>query len=467
MRKEILQGLEVNEFSDTAVLHLYSVQLGDLDQKWRNVKTEFEVQNNNIALLLQRVAGASILTRDLTDEVNFRIRNVKRGMLHKTDPFIWEPFTAQEGDIATLFAKSSRFSWRMFVYYVSDRWSFILVLLLIAASFYALVRKGLVYLGNQHQPALLEPVKYLSRNGVLCAALLAFTIIPFLSFSPPAVYIELSWFAMLLVASRLAWVDWSRAYHKYWRGVVLLFFLLGFDNLITRITPGERWFILFISGSAVYLGVKLIQEVKREPLRYPSFQKEVVLLFILANTASLLLNIFGRFTLAKVISNSAVIGLAHALSFFLLVEIMVEALYLALEGNDRKRLSVYFQFSALKIRFRKVLVFIGVCLWLLAFLWSLNLLDSTIDAITDILQKERMIGTMEFTLGSIAIFLLVFWCSFSISNLLRFLFGGNAGNQISGAGKNKMGSRNTTRQTGHHYWSIGSRYWFWPAKYCE
>jgi small-conductance mechanosensitive channel len=270
--------------------------------------------------------------------------------------------------------------------------------------------------------------------------LLAFTIIPFLSFSPPAVYIELCWFAMLIVATRLAWPDWSAAYHKYWRVVIVLFFLFGLDNIITRITPGERWFILILSGLAVYVGWKLIQEVRREPKAYPSFQKEVIWLFVGANTASFLLNIFGRFTLAKVISNSAVIGLAHALSFFLLVEILIEALYLLLEGNGQNKLSSYLQFSALKVRFRKILIFIGVVLWLLAFLWSLNLLDSTTDLISGFLQKDRMIGTMEFTLGSIAVFIFVFWCSFSLSNLLRFFFGGNQGNQINSAAKSKMGS---------------------------
>lgn len=440
LRKEITTGLTLQEFGDSAVLQLYGTELRDLGRKWKTLRVEFEEQTKNLAALLQRVTGASILTTDLLDEVNYRIRMVKRGMLQKTDPFIWEPAPTTERTFLELMSRSLRFGWRMFLYYFTEQWSFILGLFGVSFLFYFLVRKGVAVIAQKNQEILLEPIKYLGNNSSWCAALLAFTIIPFLSFSPPAIFIELFWFAMLLVATRLARADWSRDFRKYWWAVLFLFFLFGFDNIITRNTASERWLILFCSILAVFTGWKLIREVRDDPERYPSFQLEVLWLFVSANAAAVLLNIFGRFTLAKVISNSAVIGMAHALSFYLLVEIFLEALYILLEGYGKNKLSAYFQFSAIKVRFRKILVVIGILFWLLAFLWSLNILDSTSDAVTTFLQKERMIGTMEFTLGSIAVFILVFWCSFAVSNVLRFFFGGSNSNQFGASNKNKMGS---------------------------
>ncbi|ULQ53797.1 mechanosensitive ion channel family protein [Flavihumibacter fluvii] len=441
LRKEILEGLKVGEFRDTTVLLLYKAELVELGKKWQAVRLEFDSQNENIGLLLQRVTRVALINTDLLDEVNFRIRTIKRKMLYKTDSYLWERMPPQQVGFITLLSRSTRLGWRMFVFYVSDHWNYILLLILIAVIFYLLVSKGLREVEKKQQAILLDPVKYLARNTAFCAAILAFTIIPFLSFSPPAIYIELSWFVMLVVATRLAWPDWSAEYRKYWWGVVALFFLFGFDNIIIRITAVERWSVLLLTGFAVYLGWKLIREVRKEPGRYPVFQNEVIWLFIVANGTAFLLNIFGRFTLAKVICNSAVIGLAHALSFFLLVEILIEALYLVLEGNDKNKLAAYFKFSEIKISIRKILVFTGIVLWLMAFFWSLNVMDSVVETIQDFLQKERMIGTMEFTLGSIVVFVVVFWCSFAVSNVLRFFFGGNADNQINSARKSKIGSR--------------------------
>ncbi|MBZ5856355.1 mechanosensitive ion channel family protein [Flavihumibacter profundi] len=439
LREEILAIIERKEFGDTSLLRVYNVQLKDLWMKWNKMKVDYESRNKNIAVLLQKVATASITTTDLLDEVSSRSKILRRSLLSKTDPFIWEPHPVVIGGFLNSFSKSTFLGWRLFRFYFVNHWSNILLYLVIALAFFLRVQYKKKQISNTNKPELLTPVKYLSRNAVLCSALLAFTIIPFISFSPPAVYIELFWFAMLLVATRLAWPDWSGIYHKNWWGIVGLFFLFGYDNLLTRVSTFERWSILGFTIIAVLLGLKLLREVRENPSRYPEFQREVIWLFVIANLVSVLLNIFGRFTLAKLISNTAVIGLAHALSFFLLVEIMVEAVYLVLEGNKKSRIASYFQFAAIKDKFRKVLIFIGVLLWVIAFLWSLNLIDIFTDDLKEFLTQERSIGSVQFTLGSILVFLAVLWISFTVSNMLRFFFGGKT-QVMGGENRNKMGS---------------------------
>ncbi|KIC92721.1 mechanosensitive ion channel family protein [Flavihumibacter solisilvae] len=424
---------------DTALFNFYLSQLTDQGKKWTVLREQFRDQVNNISFLLHNVGVTSIEATDLIDEVNYRMSMLKRKMLTKTEPFIWEVTSAGQDGLLRSIARSVLPNWRLVRYYLKDHWSGPLFMLSLTGLFALWVRANLSKVRKIAASQFAHPLKYLGRSYILSSLMLFFTITPFFSSSPPAVYIEILWVVMILVASRLAWPDWSVNYHRYWRTVVLVFLLVGYDNLLISTSVGERYGMLALNIAAMVAGWRLFREVKREPLRYPVFQDEVLWLFVGANVIAMMLNVFGRFTLSKLISNAAVIGIGQALAFYLLVEIIIEAFYLHYEGNRHSRTAAFFLQPRVKEKFRNLLVVLGVIFWLMAFLWSLNMIDTTTELLSDFLSTSRNIGSMDFTLGSIFIFMLVFYISIVISNLLNFFFGGSE-QHFGAARKSKVGS---------------------------
>src|SRR5690606_24793835 len=77
----------------------------------------------------------------------------------------------------------------------------------------------------------------------------------------------------------------------------------------------------------IYIGLKIFHK-----LRVPQFSKKyikgVVLFFIAFNGLSILLNIFGRLSLAKSIGLAGIIGLTHLIVLAIFVQIVINALEL-------------------------------------------------------------------------------------------------------------------------------------------
>ncbi|GAO43722.1 mechanosensitive ion channel family protein [Flavihumibacter petaseus] len=425
--------------ADTAIYHLYQLQFQEQRTRWQTMTGAYAVQSGNLSRLLHNVGEAIMDGTDVLDEINFRIRNIKRSMLSKTEPFLWEKSGKEPINFWQSLWRSFDPNIRLIRYYLRDNWEPAAWILLLAGGCFWWIRRSLFKIKKQQLPGLLEPVLYLRRGPELCCLLVFLTLTPFVSSSPPAVYIEFLWAGMLLVATALAWSDWSERYRRYWILVVLLFICFGYDNLLPVITKGERWWMLILSGLAVFTAWQLYQEVRVSSKSYPVFQNEVIIFFGIANVLSFLLNILGRFTLAKVLSNSAAIALAHALSFYLLVEILIEAVYLWLEANKNSAIGNYIQFSHIRSKLRRILVFVGVLFWLTAFVWSLNMMDSVIELMTGFMNTTRHIGNVDFTFGSILIFIAVLWIAVQLANLISFVFSGREP-QIGVSGKNRIGS---------------------------
>lgn len=439
--REIVRDSSLQLLSnDSLIMDLYFDELTAQEKKWKLTETTYNNQLARINNLLHDIGIASLDVTDLLEEVNYRINALKKGLLSKTETYLHEASKGQAVSLWESIKYSIKPNQRLFFFFLRFNWVPSLVIGILGILLYFWVRYNISKIRREKRDELLLPVRYLKRNTLLGCLLLVFTIVPFFSGTPPATFIEINWMVMLILASRLAWPDWSDRYHHFWWVVVALFFINGIGNLLVSTSEAERWIMALGALVAIYVGYQLHREVKLNEKAYPAFQDEALALFGLVNLVALFLNIFGRYTLAKMISNSAVIALAHALSFYLLVDIIIEAVYLQLEGNKNTRISAILQFGELRDKFKRFLVVIAIVLWFLAFTWSLNLLDSIITLGQDFLSAPRSIGSVEFTLSSILIFGIVLWGAFFLSNLLTFFFRGGS-NQLAGnAAKNKAGS---------------------------
>lgn len=424
---------------DTTLKQLYLQQAGELVRKWTETSALFNVYVKNIGVLQSRVSAAFMEVTDMENEVNFRIRDLRRKSYGKEWPYLWETQPANTDAFFESIRKSVSPNLMLGALYIRNNWSGILtaavVLTLLMFWIGSLYRK----LTKSNTPGILDPLKYLRRSMVVSFGLLFFIIALFAESNPPAVHVESLSFFMLMSATWLGWHDWSPSFKRWWIAIIVLFVLFGLDNLLFSASLGERWFVLLLSALSCLVGWKLNQVMAANRDRYPDHFEWVLILFIGLQALCVILNLFGRFSLAKVIGNSAHLVLAFAWSLYLVIEIVVEIIFLTTEGNKSNPWAGAFQFNQFKHSLRGWLVLVSVLLWVAVLLWSLNIFDEVFDAIMVWLSKPRAIGSIEFTHKSIVIFGLILYLSVSISEFLTVIFGSQT-NAIVDGKRQKVGS---------------------------
>jgi small-conductance mechanosensitive channel len=153
--------------------------------------------------------------------------------------------------------------------------------------------------------------------------------------------------------------------------------------------------------------------------------RAVIWLYIALNGLSLLANIFGRFTLAKVMGITAISSLAQGVLILVGIETLMDAFFLQVE-KDRKvnGFTAYFNAILVKDRLRNVMLVGGAILWAVKLLFNLNLFDYVYDFLEEFLTATRKLGDMEFTFSSVAVFLVIIWVSTFISRFIGYLIEG-------------------------------------------
>ncbi len=227
-------------------------------------------------------------------------------------------------------------------------------------------------------------------------------------------------------------------YKEEWVALVALFLIINLCNLLTKSTYFERWFYLILTISSLLLGIILYRKILSNKTHILYAGRYIILFFIVLNGISLLANIFGCFLLSKYISSAAITSVLTARMLYTVGELIIEAIFLQYEVyKDSNLIISYFDFHRLQSKIHRIINIIVSVIWFIILMRNLNFFDPMYNVLSDILSVERKLGNMQFTFGSIFIFISVIWVSNFISKTLLLVFGNesNASNN-----KKKWGS---------------------------
>ncbi|MEJ7913769.1 MAG: mechanosensitive ion channel domain-containing protein, partial [Chitinophagaceae bacterium] len=101
----------------------------------------------------------------------------------------------------------------------------------------------------------------------------------------------------------------------------------------------------------------------------------------------------------------------------------LEAIYLQSEAYHDSRFSDFINYNVLQHRFERILWILASIVWFVALLRYLTLFDFASHLVRSFFTTPRMIGSMGFTFGSVAIFICIIWISSVISRVINFFFG--------------------------------------------
>lgn len=418
----------------------YLAKLNPVIQKSKTNDSLLTGAIKSIGFLQTRISTSYLKSAELLDEVNVQIKNIQSNFSRRDAPLIWQ--TESNSEVNTL-EKNLKFGFKknlsISVYYLSLNIGFFLFALFLGSVFFTLNQLSVRRLRKSGNANWDLPLHFLKNKIWLPTLLGVFTLLPFSLRNPPAGLVEFFWFLMLITATLIRWKDWPAGFRRMWTGIIVFFILFSIDSFLQEITFIERMLLAILNLGAIVLGWYMHREVLKDKSRYHKLMDESILIFLIVNIVALLINFAGRVNLARVLSNSAVLGIVLLLALQIIREIVLEFLYLQVEANKHFSLTSFSEYEKMKNKFSTTLGIITAALWALALAWSLNLYDLIQESAGNFLAQKRTVGEFNFSFSTILVFVGIIWLSILAGRLVTFIFHGDDSNVI-GSRKTKSGS---------------------------
>jgi len=222
--------------------------------------------------------------------------------------------------------------------------------------------------------------------------------------------------------------------------ISLLWLYFAMDDLLLELAWSERWGLFLAGILLVAICVKII--INKKPnfisLTESPATKALAVFTLLQVLLSIIFNLMGLVSLAKILEVSAIQCLVLGISLKVFCTMVLESIYLQSEAYHDSRFSDFINFSALKHRFLRILWVLAAIVWTISLMRNLTLYDVLIQTLDSFFNEVRTIGNMVFTFKSVAVFISIIWLSSVISSFINFFFGNE---RLIGLGKrSRLGS---------------------------
>ena len=430
MSEEVIQfgrdSLLITDSSDSTQRKLYAQQISDLRIRLQNTGKITIANLDTVSRLLADVSTLYFQTIDLQTVVDDYIRESGRNVLSKEYRYLWNAPKASKSDNIGTLIKTSYFGQdKILRYFFNSTWDNRILLLIVCAAFFWWVYINFRLASQPKLSATIGELKfdYIARIPVLSTLVVLFSVSPLFEPDSPSIYIELNQFFLLVALTVFLYKRLPKNQLRIWFAILGLYVLVIFTNAFVNETLLLRSLLIVLNGLSIYFGIWLYRKMQ-EANFHKKFIKPVVVIYVILNVSAVLLNVFGRISLAKSFNLTAISGLLQVISLAVFVQIVAEAMELQIKvsscsGGLFSRINV----SGSRAKFRKVLSLVSVLLWILVFAINLNIIDSIVSLMQQLLLKPRTFGNITFSLGNILFFAVIIYLSNLLQKNIGILFG--------------------------------------------
>jgi potassium-dependent mechanosensitive channel len=429
--KEKLDSIQNDEllkysFRDTTMLIEYQISIKSLKSK---------VQQTDSVLNSQRIVTAVFQSRVSTilNEINLRVEDLKqariqleRTLFDKENNYIWEPKDFPNTDrLINVFSEALGINRWIVGNYLSRNIPLTIFLTGLVFLLYYYVNQNIkkIKLEKEFSAIIFGRLKYIHKHPFLAAFVVILALAPFFYPFPPAVFFALLLFLLVSVTTILLKSRLTPRAFRLWLMVYFLFFISVMSNLYWEVAYQERWHLLVFNLMGIFLGWKMIQLQKVKEENLPLYINKIVGIYMAFEGVSFLLNIFGRFSLSKMIGIVGSISLLHAVSLIVFVIILKEIIYIQIEVSKKsgEGFTSAVAFYDIQKRVNKFFTYLAILIWGYYFLESLHLLDTFLEAVFGFLDKPRQILNASFTFSQIAVFIVIIYLSSFLANTIGYI----------------------------------------------
>lgn len=417
--------LSINN-SDSASKRLYVNQLAGIKLKLQAAGKTNSANLDTVSRLLAAVSAVYLDVTELQADISERLDASGRSMLGKEAPYIWEaPPANREASINSMVSYSYAGQQKILGYFIGSSWDNRILLIFFSAFFFLWVhlnfRKAdrLAARGKMTAPSF----PFLARLPVIPALIVLFNLAPLFEANAPSPYIELIQFLLILVLTIPFRKQLQGKNFRYWLFIAALYIVMVLTSAAIRSALPTRLFLMAINGISLYLGLQVSKRLKNVKIA-SKFIRPVLVIYLLLNALAILLNIFGRISLAKIYSVTAIIGLTQIIGLAVFIQLFSNAMELqikvsACNSGFFSRISV----NKMRVSFRRALTVVSVIIWLLVFLINLSIAGGVFAFIHQLLIQPRTFGSITFTLSNVLFFALILYVSNALQKHIGILFG--------------------------------------------
>lgn len=411
---------------DTTSRSLYKSQITSLRLRIQRTGTVTNLQLDTVGRLLADITAGVTLVTDLQNNTAERLRNAGLNEVSKESPYIWSaPSTSLKSSIGALVHSTYQGQNKILSYFIRSTWDNRTLLLLIGIGFFFWVRNNFKAASAADTRQVIGDLSfdYIKPFPILASIVLLLNLTPLFEPDAPSFFIELIQFWLLVVLSFLFYKKLEKRTLKYWFVAVGLHMVIISASAMINDALWMRLALIVINSGSIYYGILVYRYLKGAAYS-TRFVKAVPLVYLTLNLLAVMFNVFGRITLAKVMSITAIIGLTQIIALVVFVQVCMESMELQMKVSSCSnglfsRINVDKARSSLKSFFS----WLAILLWWLVFMINLGIASSVITLFTVIISKERVFGSIRFSLGNLLFFSLIVYVTNLLQKYVSLIFG--------------------------------------------
>lgn len=412
--------------TDSANRPAMAAALAMLDRQLRLTDASVSTGLDTVNHLLSDVSTAFAQINSLEKAVSAKISPPSQSKFNQETTYIWSApketsKTSIAGNIGNTYAWQDAVLERFF----NSTWGDRMLAILFGGLFFIWVyfnyRKAL----KPEVAAKVGPLsfRHITAVPITGAIIVMLVLSPLCQPDAPFQYMEVTHFLLLIALSVFFWRRLQGHELRYWLFMVFLFLVIEVTTAAVHDSLFLRLWFIFLNLSSIYFGYVFSRKLLAEEV-HQRLIKPVMFIYLTLNILAVLMNVFGRMSLAKSFTGTAIIGITEVIGLAVFVQLFTDALELqiklsACSGGLFSRVDI----PSARRSFKKILGGLAVIIWLLVFLINLGISQPVWDFMSQLLDNKRSFGSINFTIGNVLFFSIILYISNLLQKNVGVLFG--------------------------------------------
>ena len=378
-----------------------------------------------IGLLQNRLTSVYISIIDEKEMIDNKIRNFSMNSLNCEYGYIWDMKSAQGATFSSALDRTVTMNLKLFKLLNGEFLKHVAGVLLLCGFFvWITYNRRKIFKSRKNSKEVFEQTRYVVSFPITCTLLITSLIIPYFYSQPPVVFLEVIFMVSILCILRLIYKTCPKPQFSFLLQLFGLGLIFSISNLFVEVSTVDRVVLLVISALTAIVSYQYLRKIGSTYELHIPFAKTVLWLLVIFEFGAFILNVAGRFSLAKIVGVTALYNFWLAIGLYYFVQILVQSLFLQLESHkdDEDSISSYLDFKLLQSKFRSILYIVAVIMWVVVLLQNLSVEDSVFDLVGNFLTQSRNLGGTLFTFGSIIIFVGVIWLASVAARIISFFY---------------------------------------------
>ncbi|MDN3668524.1 mechanosensitive ion channel [Echinicola jeungdonensis] len=430
---------------DTTFIPEFQKQVDNLQDKWQTADSLYRVKYRQVSSFQSQLSRTIVEIGDFRDEIQERRRLLERKLFQKENNYLWEKGSdpKEEQGLGQVISRSLKLNEIILKGFIQLHWPAHIWVLAFSAILLFWYKYMLKHIKSEKEfsDIILHRVQFIPKKTITSALIVVFSVAPFFYRSPPVVFTTSILFITVLLTTYLIHKNIDKKLFTSWIIFVVIFTIYCISNLYVEIAFQERYILLFTSVIGILLGVFTLKTIRKTPKKNPNYLHLLIKFFLLIQSFSLVANILGRYSLSKILGVAGITSLMQAISLYMFVKVIMEALYLQVEMSKKNKshYTAYFDFQNIKERVQTLFIGISLIIWAYFLAFNLSVYDFLYNNAVEFLMEPRTLGGNTFNFGSVLIFILVIWISFFLAKYIAY-FAEIKDQQKAGSRKQRLGS---------------------------